>query len=400
MKHDNSKKPSFVCFGGIDWWYHNRAHIDPQLTMHFAKRGTALFINSIVMQKFNLSERRRFIQKLIRKIKSILTGLKKSDVGFWVYSPFTLPVHHIAWLRPLNVMILRSQVWLVSRKLGIHNPVVLIACPGACDAAIKMEKSKLIYQRTDRFEESTGIDFEIIKKYDQKLKANADLTFFVNRALYDEESGQCKNAIYLDHGVNFEMFASAEKNPIVTPDIAHIPKPIIGYFGEISGHSVDIALAEKIADLSPEMSFVYIGTVSSDCSGLVAKKNVWMLGQKNYDEIPQYGKCFDVAILPWIQNRWTEAANPIKVKEYLALGKPFVSTPVFTQIREYLDVAYVANTAEEFTECIKKALAEDNPKRIAARKKKVKKDTWDSKAQLLLEELFGNASDFKDKTHD
>jgi len=394
------RRIDFLCFGGIDWWYHNRAHIDPQLMMHFAKRGTALFINSIVMQKFNLSERRRFIQKLIRKMKSILTGLKKSDAGFWVYSPFTLPVHHIAWLRPLNVMILRSQVWLVSRKLGIHNPVVLIACPGACDAAIKMEKSKLIYQRTDRFEESTGVDFEIIKKYDQKLKANADFTFFVNRALYDEESGQCKNAIYLDHGVNFEMFASAEKNPIVPPDVAHIPKPIIGYFGEISSHSVDIALAEKIADLSPEMSFVYIGTVSSDCSGLVAKKNVWMLGQKNYDEIPQYGKCFDVAILPWIQNRWTEAANPIKVKEYLALGKPFVSTPVFTQIREYLDVAYVANTAEEFTKCIKKALAEDNPKRIAARKKKVKKDTWDSKAQLLLEELFGNASDFKDKTND
>jgi len=396
MQGSNSDKLSFVCFGGIDWWYHSRAHIDPQLMIRFAKRGTTLFINSIVMTRINFNEGRRFFQKLIRKTKSIFKGLKKTEKGFWVYSPISLPVHHVRWAKPLNDLFLRFQVRRVTWKLGIYNPVILVACPTACDIAMKMKRNKLIYQRTDRFEEAEGVDVHTIVKYDQKLKANADITIFVNRALYDEESGQCKRAFFLDHGVDFELFASAQKNSTTPPDMANIPKPIIGYFGAISGHSVDIALAEKIADILSEMSFVYIGTASSDCSGLNSRKNVWMLGQKNYDDIPQYGKCFDVAILPWVKNKWTEAANPIKVKEYLALGKPFVTTPVFTQVQEYLDVAYVANTSEEFARCIVRALEEDSHERIDARRKKVEQNTWDSKAQFVLQELF-RSSEFSAK---
>ncbi len=392
------EKIDFLCFGGIDWWYHNRAHIDPQLTKRFAKVGKALYINSIVMTRLKTGENRMFLKKVIRKLKSILRGLKKTEEGFWVYSPFSVPVHHIGWAKCFNDVILRCQISCVIYWLGIHNPIVLVANPAAVDIALKMKKNKVIYQRTDRFEEASGIDVEVILRCDQKLKTESDLTIYVNTKLYEEESSQCRKAFFLDHGVDFELFASAEEKTVMPPEIADIPKPIIGYFGETSGHSVDIALAEKIADLLPEMSFVYIGTISPDCRTLMAKKNVWMLGQKDYDRIPQYGKCFDVAILPWIKNRWTEAANPIKVKEYLALGKPFVSTPVFTQIQEYLDVTYVANTPEEFAYSIVKALNENNPERIAARRKKVEASTWDSKAQLVLDELFGKDGDLQEST--
>lgn len=327
--------------------------------------------------------------KLARKTKSIFAGLKKTDKGFWVYSPFTLPVHHIWWAKPLNDLLLHFQVRCVMRKLGICNPVVLVACPAACDVAVRLKKSKLIYQRTDRFEEAEGIDVDTIVKYDRKLKANSDLTIYVNQKLFDEEHSKCKKAFFLDHGVDFETFVSAEKSPIIPHDLADIPRPIAGYFGAISSHSVDIALCKKIADILPGISFVYVGTAYEDYPKLVAMENVWLLGQKDYEQIPNYGKCFDVAILPWVKNRWTEAANPIKVKEYLALGKPFVTTPVFTQIQEYLDVAYVADTPEEFAQCIVKALNENNSKHIIARRKKVQNDSWDSKAQLILDELFG-----------
>ncbi len=83
-----------------------------------------------------------------------------------------------------------------------------------------------------------------------------------------------------------------------------------------------------------------------------------MLGKKPYEKIPHYGKCFDVAIMPWRQNRWIELCNPIKLKEYLALGKPVVSTS-FPELQNYLDVTYTAKTPEEFVRCIKKALAEE-----------------------------------------
>ena len=100
-----------VCFGGEDWWYHNRAHIDMQLMRQFAKKNISLYVNSIVMQKPNLKEGGRLGKRLLRKLKSMKTGLKKSDAGFWVYSPFTMPVHHLAWARPLNKKILEYFIY-------------------------------------------------------------------------------------------------------------------------------------------------------------------------------------------------------------------------------------------------------------------------------------------------
>ncbi|MFC1633191.1 family 2 glycosyl transferase, partial [Planctomycetota bacterium] len=103
--------------------------------------------------------------------------------------------------------------------------------------------------------------------------------------------------------------------------------------------------------------------------------------------IPHYGKCFDVTIMPWRQNDWIEGCNPIKLKEYLALGKPTVSTP-FSELDKYLDVVYRAKSPEAFADSIKKALVEDSDERVAARRKKIEKATWDSKAQEVLQTLF------------
>ena len=95
--------------------------------------GTVLYINSIVMQKINAFQGRKFFQKLVRKTKSIFTGLRKTEEGFWVYSPFSLPVQHIRWSKPVNEFLLRSQVGRVARKIGIETPVVWVACPSACE---------------------------------------------------------------------------------------------------------------------------------------------------------------------------------------------------------------------------------------------------------------------------
>ena len=389
--NSNKKRIDTVCFGAEDWWYHHRAHIDMQLMRRFARIGTTLYVNSIVMQKPSLKKNtgggKSFTHKLVRKTKSIFTGLKQSDAGFWVYSPFTLPVHHISWARPLNESLLRKQMVNIMRKLEIHEPIIWVVCPAACDVAVNMKKAKLIYLKTDVYEEFPNVDIALIREHDKRLKANADLTIFVSRALYNEESGQCRKAIYLDHGVDFHLFASASQDPYKPEDIAEIPKPIVGFFGEIADYTVDIGFIEKVIDYLPGKSFVFVGETSVDCSGLVAKENVRMLGKKPYEKIPHYGKCFDVAVMPWLQNRWIKLCNPIKLKEYLALGKPVVSTP-FSELQNFRDVVYEARNPEDFAEGIRKALVEDSPTRVAARRKKVETSTWDSKAELVLNKLF------------
>ncbi len=378
-----------LCFGGEDWWYHNRGHIDIQLMRRFARLGTAVYVNSIVMQKPHLAQGRKFAQKVMRKSRSIFTGLKKTDAGFWAYSPFSLPVHHIRWARHLNSVILAHQIRHVVGKLGLHNPIVWVACPAACDTAIKLRKSRLVYQRTDRFEEYPNVNKDVIEEYDRRLKKSAELTVFVSRALYEQEQSQCRRAFLLDHGVDYETFANADQDPHKPEDIAGMAAPIVGFFGGIDEHTSDIAFVEKVADMLPEMSFVFVGNASSDCAGLASRKNVLMLGRKPYERIPHYGKCFDVAIMPWRQNRWIEACNPVKLKEYLALGKPVVSTP-FPELRHYLDVVYQARTPGQFAQSIRQALAEDCPERIAQRRRKVQKSTWDSKVQLVLDELLAD----------
>jgi len=388
MESGYNKEISFLCFGGEDWWYHNRAHTDMQLMRRFARTGTALYVNSIMMRKHKIIGGSRFTEKLVRKVRSILKGLKESGAGFWVYSPFTLPVHHISWARPFNETVLRFQIRRMLRKLRMKTPVVWVVCPAACDSAIKMNRAKLVYQRTDRFEDDPNVDRDTILAYDRKLKAAADVTVYVNRLLYDQEADQCRKALFLDHGVDYEMFATAELASDVPADIADIKKPVVGYFGALDGHKLDTGFLEAVADRLPDASFVFIGKPSVDCSVLSTRKNVWMLGQKTYEEIPHYGKCFDVAILPWRVNKWTEAANPIKLKEYLALGKPIVSTPAFTELQEYDDVVYEAETPEEFAECIEKAYSEDSPDLVGKRRAKVSRASWDSKAELVLGELF------------
>ena len=388
MGAKDNKDISFICFGGEDWWYHNQAHIDMQLMRRFARMGTALYINSIVMRKLKIADEKRFTEKLVRKTKSILKGLKKSSVGFWVYSPFTLPVQHISWAKPFNEALLRCQLQYVMRKLYIETPVVWVACPSACDTAIEMRNRKLVYQRTDRYEDDPHVDRKTILKYDRKLKSAADMTVYVNRSLYEEEANQCKNAFFLDHGVDYQMFASAENSRYIPAEIADIRKPLVGYFGRMADHKFDVDLISKLVELLPEFFFVFVGYVSPECRDMFAKDNIRVIAKQPYERIPHYGKCFDVAILPLRINKWTEVANPIKLKEYLALGKPVVSTPSFTELQGYLDVVYEAKTPEDFAQCIKKACSEDNPELVKKRRQKVVKASWDSKAELVLHELF------------
>ena len=379
-------RESYLVFGGLDWWYQHRSHVDFQLIRRFAKRGPAMYVNSIVMMKPNLKEGRKLLKRIVRKTKSMLRGLRHSGEGFWVYSPFSMPVHHIPWAKPINDWVVRTQVRCVARCVGIRHPVLVVVCPGACDMALRMKRKALVYLRTDAYELFPNMDAAVILRYDRMLKETADLTLFVSRRLYEAEAGQCRQPLYWDHGVDYEMFASATNAQEPPDDLAAIKRPIVGFFGTIDAHTVDVELIAEVADRLPDLSFVLVGKTAQAYQCLVRRPNIHLLGQKEYAQVPRYGAGFDVAIMPWRQTPWIEACNPIKLKEYLALGKPIVSTP-FAELKRYAEVVYVARTGGEFAEAIRTALAEDAEDRIAMRRDKVRESTWDRKAQQVLDVL-------------
>ncbi len=381
-----SLDPPVVCFGGEDWWYHNRAHVDMQLMRRFAVHARVLYVNSIVMRKLNLGEGAMFLTRLRRKLRSVTRGIVEAAPGFSVYTPVTLPVHHVPLAAALNQYGLRFQLTWAMRTLGLRRPIVWVACPAACRTALSLPRSALVYQRTDRYEEYPGVDGKTIESMDRTLKRAADLTVFANHAMYEQEGPDCRRAYLLDHGVDYDLFARAHEDPHVPREMRDLARPVVGFFGGIDDHTSDIALAADVAARRPEMTFVFVGSVSADVSALRRLPNVHFVGQRPYDEIPHYGKCFDVAIMPWRRNRWIEHCNPIKLKEYLALGKPVVTTP-FRGIEDYEGLVCVTRGAGQFADALERAVAQDNKDRRRARQERVRECTWEAKAHEVMDVL-------------
>lgn len=387
MGYRNKRGVPIVCFGDSDWWYHNRGHLDFQLMRRYAETGRVLYINSIVVRKFNVQEGTMFLRRLQRKVRSILRGMRPSGVeNMTVYSPFSMPVHHIIGARYLNRLALSLQVGHCMRTLSMAEPIVWVVCPGAAEVAIRLPHTKLVYQRSDRYEDFPGLDSKQIRLYDQLLKRHADLVIYVNRDMWIQERSDCRKAIFLDQGVDYELFAHAHRDQYVPEEMKRIPHPIVGIHSGIDVHKLDLSLVERLADILPEVSIVLIGGSSIDLSGLSSRKNVYVLGKKPYEQIPHYAKCFDVCFLPFPQNRWIAAANPIKLKECLALGKPIVSVPC-SAVEAYKDIVYVASDVNAFAEAVTKACTENDPGLVAARRERVSGSTWEAKATEAMRAL-------------
>jgi len=378
----NRKPKHIICFAGCDWWYHNRGLFCPQVMRRLAKEFRVLFVNSLGMRIPSLRKDRNAGRKIIRKLRSMLRFLRRAENGMWVLSPVSLPlVSRVG--RKLNTLSVCLQVKLAAVLLGFKSHVVYIGCPPALDVAKKLgPRQFMIYERTDLYEEMPQTDRSYISSLDDELTRSADLVLYVNRALYEQGIGKNQNSLLLGHGVDFDFFVRSAKSEEAPEDIAAVARPIVGFFGDISDKTSDLALVEYAARKLPDMSFVFVGPISADVGRFEELANVHFLGAKSYEEVPFYGKEFDVAIMPWNRNKWIEFCNPVKTKEYLALGKPIVSV-YYPEIEPYSDVVYVAHDYDGFVSCIRKAVAEDNPAKVQQRRDMVRNETWDAKVERI-----------------
>ena len=377
-----------ICFGGVDWWYHNRGHYDIQMMREFSDRTPVLYVNSIGMRTPKASEGRLFLRRIARKLKSLRQGRVRVRENFTVYSPATLPGGGRGKLASaLARRALSAQVRRAARKCGITRPLVWVACPPGAAVLDDLSPVQIVYQRTDRFENFHGVDPQRIKGFDTALKAKADLVLFCSRELFDAEQDQCRDAAFIDHGVDYDRFEQAGLNPPAREtdpaDVVAIPHPRIGFIGGIDAHTFDPPLFVEVARLMPEAQFVLVGGCSlpEDWCTLA---NVHHLGRKPYDEVADYMAACDVLIMPWNQSDWIRACNPVKMKEYLAVGRPVVST-WFPEVEFYADHIAVATGAEAFVAALREALQQ--PGDPAPRRARVENHTWTAKAAAVWERL-------------
>jgi len=378
-------EPPWICFCGQDWWYHNRAHSDFQLMTRVARRTPVLLVNSIAMRMPLPGRSPQALQRIGRKLRSLAKLVRRplhDTPGFHVMTPLILPFYGIAWARRLNAWLVRLQVRAVARALGIEEPVLFVTIPTAWEVVKPMRRRALLFNRSDKHSEFEETDQEAIRGLERNLLEQADRVIYVSHALLDDEHRYTgERARFLDHGVDLDHFA---RRPRPEPtDLRAIPRPRIGFFGGIDDYVVDLDLLERVAREIPEASLVLVGSATCSMKRFEALPNVHWLDFRPYAEIPDYGAAFDVALMPWLENEWIRCCNPIKLKEYLALGLPVVSTD-FPEVHRYARVVRVAKTGDDFVELVRRSLKDGGPATPAERSAAVAGATWEARADDLL----------------
>ena len=218
----------------------------------------------------------------------------------------------------------------------------------------------------------------------------ADVVFTGGRQLYESKTRHHPNVHFFGCGVDADHFERARRTETsVAPELRELAHPVLGYFGVVD-ERLDYALIGRLADCFAAGSVVLVGpTAKVDASELPHRANIHWLGQRPYERLPEYVKGFDVCLMPFALNDATQYINPTKTLEYMAAGKPIVSTAVPDVVRNFAPVVRVADSAAGFIDAVSQALTPDES-RIEAGLARARAATWES-IVAGMEDLIGAA---------
>jgi glycosyltransferase involved in cell wall biosynthesis len=224
---------------------------------------------------------------------------------------------------------------------------------------------------------------------EQKLFQAADVVFTGGVSLYEAKCAQHPNVHCVPSSVDVEHFAKARRLLSEPRDLQQLRRPRVGFYGVID-ERMDLALMEGCAQALPEAEFVMVGPFAKvSPEDMPRQPNLHFLGPKSYAELPHYLAHWDVAVLPFALNESTRFISPTKTPEYLAAGKPVVSTAIKDVVRPYGEagLAYIASTPQEFCTAIRRALFEDQRERQERADALLSRMSWDATWQGMQRQL-------------
>lgn len=299
--------------------------------------------------------------------------------GPTVRIPLMTPFHTPAWLAALNRHSLVSNVRRALDELSFDRFTVVTTTPSVCDVIDRFAGDKVIYYCVDNFSEWPGMEKELIERMEARLLEKVDLVICTSAALY-ERFQRTHPTYLLAHGVDLEHFAEPPARE--HPALHRIPEPRVGYFGSFDRRSDDALLGDVARALSP-VSFVITGPVQGRFPALKRLPNVHFTGPVPYAELPSVIKGWRACLLPYRVNALTENINPLKLKEYLASGKPVIATPL-PEVQELRDYLRIAATVEDWRQAVVAAVSGEWQPDSAALQRLLRYESWQSKAELFL----------------
>jgi glycosyltransferase involved in cell wall biosynthesis len=324
--------------------------------------------------------------KALRKLRRMIFGAEarqrthSENLSLFVCHPPMLPFAISSLSPKVNRISVIHAVRKRLAELGMKRPLLVTTVPNASDYVGACDEKRVVYYCVDDFSEWPNYRKSLISKMERELIDKSDVLIATSRKLFDKLSIRGKPSYLLTHGVDLDHFT---RKPGKEHSVLHnIPKPRVGYFGLFDGRT-DQDLLANVAERMPGVSFVITGPLDTDVSSLKALSNVYFTGSVPYSELVSVVGGWEACILPYAQSELTRAINPLKLKEYLATGKPIISTPIPEACRVG-DLVHIAETAEEWIEMIRTSLLGTRSKDHAQRNAFLVNESWEKKAGQFL----------------
>ncbi len=383
MKHD------LIVFGE-DWG--GLPSSTQHLITHLAKQRKIVWVNSIGLRRptFGWHDIKRALNKLSGGTLSGGTSsrnrLTRSDTihtkskalpgdNFYIVYPLTLPAPRSRSARWLAARLLISQIMPVVKMAKLQSPVLWTSLPTAVDVAGKLGESALVYYCGDDFSALAGVDHDTVTEREKELSEKADLILTASEKL--AEKFPPERTCLLPHGVDYSLFSKPAPRASDLPDDG---RPIAGFYGSISAW-LDIEMLRATIQQMPDWHFIFIGKPVVDVSALASFSNVQLLGERPHEQLPGYSQHWTASLLPFVDNAQIQACNPLKLSEYLAAGRPIISTS-FPAMQTFRSLVQVANSSDAMVEALKASQHINSlPAFSGALRNTVAKNSWAARAQ-------------------
>jgi glycosyltransferase involved in cell wall biosynthesis len=368
----------FVVFSD-DWGRH------PSSCQHLMKRflpqNRILWVNSVGLRQPSLSvyDLRRGFEKLNEWRRPFV----QAEKNLWVYSPVSLPWNTLPVVRRWNRQVGLNGVRKILKRLGFSKPISLTTVPNACDWIGELGETLKIYYCVDDFSEWPGMKRKSILDMEKDLLSKVDLFLATSKKLLESKKPSTEQALLLPHGVDLDHFKQAYSG-IEFSGQGDSP-PHLGYVGVID-ERLDFDLLLYLIHERPKWIWIFVGPVMSCPRELRRSENCRFLPPVSYAELPNALRSLDGLLMPYKVNRLTETINPLKLREYLATGKPVVATQI-PEIGMFSDLLSIASSKEEFVKRIEEIIQNKSRVKPKDRWKRLESESWESRAEILSQEI-------------
>ena len=329
--------------------------------------------------------------------------LRKLGENLFVYKPWVFLHDHVAARIPIITILnrnwLKRQLKLVTDSLGLRKEhlIVWIFDPFQEEYLGLLNERLMIYECYDEYTANPSVPLfrtkDELARREKRILDRVDMTFVVSEALYENKKLFSHNINIVPNAVDARHFGSVrDENTNSAEDIADISPPIIGYLGNLTDR-IDFGLLLELAKSRPEWSVVLIGGIRSGFKKRVSRhnfealqqmRNVHLCGPVPYENIPGYLKVFDVCIIPYItHDPFNIHCSPLKLYEYLATGKPIVTTDL-PAVRSFKGLLRIARDGKEFKYQIEQALMENDETLQLKRIRIAQENSWEKRAKKII----------------